>query len=155
LEDREVSVLKNIDLLIKAREEGGYGRLSQEAARRRLEWYDANRMRLGLEGSIVRRAYTLLLIRYLGLDPAEVPVIYEDEGKIVWRSFNFCPLLEACRRLGLDTREVCRMYQELPVSALISRIDPDLRFSRDYDRIRPYTSFCEEIIELRRAPPSP
>jgi hypothetical protein len=91
----------------------------------------------------------MFLLRHLGLDPAEVPVVYEDERRIVWRSFNFCSMLEACLRLGLDTRQACREGTEESVQRLIARLDPRLRFSRNYvDGIRPYAPYCEEQIEL-------
>ena len=69
----------------------------------------------------------------MGLDPRDVPVVYEDERTIIWRSTNFCPTLEACRRLELDTRIVCRAATEGVVQALIACLDPRLRFSRNYD----------------------
>jgi hypothetical protein len=34
------------------------------------------------------------------------------------------------------------------VQVFISRIDPQLRFQRNYDALRPYTPYCEEIITL-------
>lgn len=86
------------------------------------------------------------MIQYLGLGPREVPVVYEDERKIIWRSYNFCPVLEACKRLGIDTREVCRQTEEKPFQELISRISPNLKFSRNYEKIRPYEQYCEEMI---------
>ena len=68
---------------------------------------------------------------------------------IIWRSTNFCPTLEACRRLGLDTRVVCRAATEGAVQALIARLDPRLRFSRNYETgIRPHADYCEEQITL-------
>jgi hypothetical protein len=149
LDDREGSVRRNMERLVEAEAEGGYASFVRELTTKRDEWYEANKDALRLEGSEVRRAYALLLIRYLGLDPAQVPVVYEDEVRIIWRSFNFCPLLEACRRLGKDTREVCRRAQEAPAQALVSKVSPRLKFSRNYDRIRPYEQFCEEMIEKR------
>ena len=85
----------------------------------------------------------------MGLDPRDVPVVYEDARTIIWRSTNFCPTLEACRRLELDTRIVCRAATEGVVQALIACLDPRLRFSRNYDAgIRSYADYCEEKIEL-------
>ena len=76
-------------------------------------------------------------------------VEYEDERRIVWRSTNFCPTLEACWRLGLDTRVVCRTATERSVEALIRRLDDRLRFSRNYETgMRPYAEYCEEEIWL-------
>lgn len=128
---------------------GNYRPIHQELERKRQAWWEANRDTLRLSGPLPRQAYTMFLLQHLGLDPAEVPVVYEDERKIVWRSFNFCSMLEACVRLGLDTRQVCREGSEESVGHLIARLDPRLRFSRNYvDGIRPYAPYCEETIEL-------
>lgn len=128
---------------------GDYRLIHEEFDGKRQAWWEANRDTLRLEGSLPRQAYTMFLLLYLGLDPQEVPVVCEDERMIVWRSFNFCSMLEACVRLGLDTRQVCREGTEESVQRLITRLDPRLRFSRNYaDGIRPYAPYCEERIEL-------
>ena len=89
------------------------------------------------------------MLGYLRLDPRTVPVVYEDDRMIIWRSANFCPTLEACRWLGLDTRVVCRAATEGAVQALIARLDPRLRFSRNYETgTRPHADYCEEQIVL-------
>ena len=128
---------------------GDYRLIHEELDRKRRAWWEANRDTLRLDGPPPRQAYTMFLLLYLGLDPEEVPVVYEDERVIVWRSFNFCSMLEACVRLGLDTRQVCREGTEESVQHLIARLDPRLRFSRNYaDGIRPHAPYCEETIEL-------
>jgi tRNA(adenine34) deaminase len=128
---------------------GDYGRIHEVLDRKRQAWWEANKDALRLTGPLPRQAYTMFLLLHLGLDPAEVPVVYEDERCIVWRSFNFCSMLEACVRLGLDTRQVCREGAEESVQRLIERLDPRLCFSRNYvDGIRPYAPYCEERIEL-------
>jgi hypothetical protein len=35
-----------------------------------------------------------------------------------------------------------------PVQAFLSKIDPRLRFDRNYEALRPHTVYCEEIITL-------
>jgi tRNA(adenine34) deaminase len=128
---------------------GDHRPIHEELERKRQAWWEANRDALRLIGPLPRQAYTMFLLEHLGLEPTEVPVVYEDERLIVWRSFNFCSTLEACVRLGLDTRQVCREGTEESVQHLISRLDPRLRFSRNYlDGIRPYAAYCEERIEL-------
>jgi hypothetical protein len=128
---------------------GDYRPIHEELDRRRQAWWEANRDTLRLSGPLPRQAYTMFLVCHLGLDPAEAPVVYEDEQRIVWRSFNFCSMLEACIRLGLDTRQVCRAGAEESVQNLIARLDPRLRFSRDYGNgIRPYAPYCEEQIQI-------
>jgi tRNA(Arg) A34 adenosine deaminase TadA len=80
------------------------------------------------------------------LAEADLPILAESEGEIVWTSRNPCPTLEACRRLGLDTRIVCRRAYEKPTQAFLSTLDPELRFIRDYREIRSHASACAECI---------
>jgi tRNA(Arg) A34 adenosine deaminase TadA len=54
--------------------------------------------------------------------------------------------LEACSQLGLDTRTVCRSAYEKSVQVLLPRLDPHLRFVRDYSVIRPHAPHCRESI---------
>jgi hypothetical protein len=58
--------------------------------------------------------------------------------------------LEACKVLQLDTRKVCRLYSECSTDTLVKQIHPKLRFSRNYEKLRPYHESCEEIIEFER-----
>jgi tRNA(Arg) A34 adenosine deaminase TadA len=82
----------------------------------------------------------------MGLSAGDVPVIFESETEIVWLSQNNCPTLEACAALGLDTRQVCRAAYEKSTQALVSQLDPQLRFLRSYDEIRPHAEHCRERI---------
>ncbi len=116
---------------------------------KRLAWLE--RVAPGLErsGDALEDGYRAFYQRYLGLEtPRDGEIVERSPRRMVTRWWNPCPTLEACRALGLDTRVVCRMAYEAPVQALFSRIDPRLRFRRNYDAIRPYAPYCEEIIEL-------
>jgi hypothetical protein len=114
---------------------------------RYMNWYEKNK-NLNLQGTDVRKAYTLFIVEFMGLSQLEAPVVYEDEKKIVWRADIECSVLEACRRGGFDTREVCRKGLEKCVQTLVEKINPKLRFSRNYEKMKPYTDYCEEFIEL-------
>lgn len=128
---------------------GNYAAFHEAMIAKRLAWWDAHRADLRLSGALPRQGYTLTMLIYLGLAPDEVPVVYEDDSRIVWRSVNFCPTLEACRQLGLDTRTVCREATEGSVEALIRKLDDRLRFRRNYATgLRPYAPYCEEEIVL-------
>ncbi len=88
----------------------------------------------------------LLFFEYMGLNREVLPVTAESE--IAWLSRNPCPTLEACKRLGLDTREVCRAYEK-STQAFLSQLDPTLRFVRSYKEIRPRAGHClERIVRL-------
>jgi hypothetical protein len=90
----------------------------------------------------------MVLLRYMKIPANEVPAV-ETENKITWRSSNFCPILEACQRLGLDTRVVCKQGAEQSVQDLVSKLNPNLIFSRNYEDLRPYRKYCEESFELK------
>jgi tRNA(Arg) A34 adenosine deaminase TadA len=93
-----------------------------------------------------RLGYETLLLRYLGLSESDVPVIYESDTNITWLSHNRCPTLDACTSLGLSTSTVCRAVYEKPTQALLSRMDPELRFVRQYTEMRPEFPHCKEMI---------
>jgi tRNA(Arg) A34 adenosine deaminase TadA len=96
-----------------------------------------------------RDVYELLFFENMGLTRDELPVILESPDEIVWLSRNRCALLEACITLGLDTRMVCRPVNEKATQAFLSRINPQLRFHRSYEEIRPHADYCkEEIIRV-------
>ncbi|MEE9465236.1 MAG: hypothetical protein V3W14_06680 [Candidatus Neomarinimicrobiota bacterium] len=129
-----------------------FARRGQKVSRKRLAWWDANRERLTQPDwerlPLLDRAYRIFYLEYLGLDPEEVPIVERSASRLVVRSANFCPVHAACEALGLDTREVCRAIYEQPVTDLLRQIDPRLRFSRNYEAIRPYAAYCEEMIEM-------
>ncbi len=116
--------------------------------KRRLEWFKEHKKSLKLKGTEVRKGFQLVLLEYMGIKPEEVPIIEETKKKITWRAYDFCPYLEAAKNVGLDIRLVCKNVTEMPVQALLDMINPKLRFSRSYGKIRPYTEYCEETIEL-------
>lgn len=117
----------------------------------RIAWFGENRDDVipRLKGSEVERAYQLILMK-IGIAEKEAPIIEKTDDRLVFRSENPCPVLDACDILGLDTRVVCRLYTEEATDALIKKLNPQLKFTRNYARLRPDNPFCEEIIELRR-----
>jgi len=128
--------------------------LGQELAKKRTAWFDENRGEIvaTLGGSDLEKAYQLIL-KKIGVDSEEAPITEKDEDRIVFHSENPCPALDACEILGLDTRQVCRLHTEEATDALIKKINPSLKFSRNYSRLRPSAPFCEEIIQLQRNGP--
>lgn len=146
METREKIILAKIKQIKTNKKH--FWKIAKEQTVKRVAWYIANKEKLTLTGSLVRQAYTLVMVANMKINLSEIPVIYEDKKKIIWHSFNFCPVLEACKCLGLDTRVICRIGYEKPIQNLISCLNPKLRFSRNYEKIRPYVEYCEEIIEF-------
>ena len=122
------------------------------SAARRLKWYREQFVDRPVPGEgPLEQAYRLLLLR-LGIGEAEAPIVERGPDRLVFHSRNFCPTLEACRILNLDTRRVCRLYKERATKELIRQVDSRLTFRRNYAKLRPHDGYCEEIIELRPLP---
>lgn len=122
---------------------------AQQITERRLEWIEQHRdVFRRLRGTEVRKGFQLVLQEYMGIPLQEIPIIEETETKITWGAYDFCPYYEAIKALGMDTRLVCRDATEGPVQAMLNILNPKLRFSRNYERVRPYAEYCEETIEL-------
>ena len=122
-----------------------YQAIEAEVTQKRLAWLEQHRPKPDRPVS-PRAAFELLFLDYMGLTPADLPVIRETDRQIVWLSRNPCPTLVACQQLGLDTRQVCRAAFEQSTQAFLSYLDPHLRFWRSYEEIRPYASHCREMI---------
>lgn len=124
--------------------------IEEETIAKRLVWCDSHLPARNTSAASTapspRAAFEALFFQYMGLDPRDIPVLHEDENEITWSSLNPCPTLEACQQLRLDTRAVCRGAYEKSTQAFLSRLDPQLRFIRDYREIRPYSHHCLERI---------
>ena len=124
-----------------------YREIEDEIAQKRSAWLAQNQPAAGKHVRFSpRQAFEKLFFDYMGLPVNELPVLSETDDEIVWRSLNRCPTLEACQRLGLDTRRICRAINEKSTQAFLSRLDPQLRFLRSYAEIRPHTDYCRESI---------
>jgi tRNA(Arg) A34 adenosine deaminase TadA len=120
--------------------------IEQAVTEKRLNWW-VNHTDLKPAGPISPRlAFERLFFDYMGLKKEDLPILTESENEIVWASKNPCPTLEACGRLKLDTRTVCRHAYEKSTQAFISQLDPCLRFVRSYKEIRPHAKICRESI---------
>jgi tRNA(adenine34) deaminase len=124
-----------------------YQAIEAEVAQKRLAWFrQCDQIAVRNEYPTPRQAFDLLFFDYMGLSPGDLPIVSESETEIVWQSANPCPTLEAVKALGLDTRTVCRATTEKSTQAFVSQIDPQLRFLRSYEEIRPYANHCREMI---------
>jgi len=116
---------------------------------KRLAWLNRNLGTLERTDDPVADGYRIFYGVYLGVSTPEHGEIVEATAKkLVTRWWNHCPTLEACRKLGLDTREICKKVYHEPVQVFLAEIDPRLRFARNYAALRPYAPYCEEIITL-------
>ncbi|HQQ41150.1 MAG TPA: hypothetical protein PLR57_06540 [Clostridia bacterium] len=133
---------------LQGADEAALDALNEDSVLRRTAWFNEHRAGFGfLAGDPLEAGYRLLLARF-GITPEQAPVIERTERRIVFHSQNFCPTLEACRRLGLDTRLVCKLLNERATDSLVKLINPRLTFSRNYEQLRPYAPYCDETITL-------
>lgn len=129
--------------------EKALGYLERCVTEKRLAWLDERLDKMERTGDDVEDGYRIFYEEYLGISvPKDGEVVDKTDKKMVMRWWNYCPVLEACRKFELDTRTVCKKAYHKPVQIFLSRINPRLKFDRNYDSIRPYTPYCEEIITL-------
>jgi hypothetical protein len=116
---------------------------------KRTAWLDRNLPVLERTADPIEDAYRIFYEVYLGISaPNDGEIVERAPGRMVTRWWNQCPTLDVCQKLGLDTREVCKKAYHQPVQVFLSRIDPRLRFERNYGALRPQAAYCEEIISL-------
>ena len=120
--------------------------IEHAVAQKRVQWFKEHRLALINLVPTPRRAFEMLFFDYMGLHPQDLPILSESELEITWLSRNPCPTLDACEILGLDTRQVCLSAYERSTQALLSCLDPQLRFLRSYREIRPHAPHCRESI---------
>lgn len=120
--------------------------IEKAVSRKRLNWWASHEALKKGHPVSPHYAFECLFFDYMGLTRSDLPILSESDTEITWASQNPCPTLEACRRLGLDTRDVCRQAYEKSTQAFISQLDPQLRFTRSYTEIRPHAGICRESI---------
>ena len=129
--------------------EEALGYLEKCVIEKRLGWLDERLDKMERTGNAVEDGYRIFYEEYLGISASkDGEVVDKTDKKIVMRWWNYCPVLEGCRKFGLDTRVVCKKAYHKPVQVFLSKINSKLKFDRNYDSIRPYTPYCEEIITL-------
>jgi len=121
--------------------------LEKLLTQKRIAWLKKNQEKLDLSGTEVEKALQLICQKF-EINPRNLKIIEKTPAKIVYQSFNPCPILEACKVLSLDTREVCKKAYEKSVIDFLKVFNPRLTFKRNYAKIRPYAKYCEETIEL-------
>lgn len=116
---------------------------------KRLAWLDGHLGALDRSGNSLLDGFRIFYQDYLGISiEKDGEVVEATDIRLVTRWWNNCPTLEACKALGLDTRVICKKVYHKPVQVFLSKIDPRLKFDRNYTALRPYAPYCEELITL-------
>ena len=129
--------------------------------KKRLKWYDEHKGELNYTKceylTDIQKAFIILFRHRLKIDTNDLRIvpIYDSKQGIFTthiQSRNFCPYLEAFKRMKLKPEEsikLCRLVLEKPCQALIDKINPKIKFSRDYSHIRPLSNYCDERLILK------
>jgi hypothetical protein len=116
---------------------------------KRKAWLEKNLSGFKKTNEPVWDGYQLFYKIYLGIEaPKDGEIAEQSDQHITIRWWNSCPTLVACEKLGLDTKQICKKAYHKPVQEFLMQLNPDLRFGRNYDCIRPYAPYCEETIYL-------
>ena len=120
--------------------------LANMITQRRLNWLNHNEhlLRDGLISP--EEAYKLLIYHHMKVEEG-ITIRKISNNLMMAEARNFCPYLEACQRLEMDTKFVCKEIGEPSIIAFMEEISPKLHFFRDYSKIRPYSDHCLEFVE--------
>lgn len=115
---------------------------------KRGKWLDANINSLPLVGNPVKDGFRIFYETYLNIHPdgGDGRIVEISDKKIVSEWWNKCPVLEYCKKYGLNTRLICRKVYHRPTEKFFKRINPKLNFDRNYEKIRPYAPSCVELV---------
>lgn len=111
-------------------------------------WFRENAVKLNHSGSPLLAAYRMMFEDLLGRNLSEIDIVEQSEERIVHHYTLPCSMLDACLKLGLDTRKICKALHQESANTLMQLVDPRLRFDRDYKKIRPHTEYCVEMFWL-------
>lgn len=129
--------------------EKAFSILEQFVIENRLNWIKQNYKIIKKRKGTINDAMEIFYRLNQGLDFKDAKVVKKTDKILITRWHNFCPVLEACKALKLDTREICKKIYDRPNQIFLSRVNPRLAFRRNYKQVRPYSDYCEEIIEYK------
>lgn len=125
--------------------------LEKLAVEKRLKWLKENYRAVNRQDkNIINSIDKIFYKKFYKLAYKDRKIVKKDKYMLQTRWYNYCPVLEACKAVGLDTREICRKIYHRPNQVFLSKINPKLRFKRNYRKIRPHADYCEEIIKLKK-----
>ena len=83
------------------------GYLEKCVMERRASWLDDVLNKIEKSENLVEDEYRIFYEKYLGIAvPREGEIVEKTDKKLVMKWWNYCPVLEACKKFGLDMRVV-------------------------------------------------
>ncbi|HPI67417.1 MAG TPA: hypothetical protein PKZ16_02655 [bacterium] len=126
-----------------------FGFLEKCVIQNKILWLEQNLDKIKLTDDPLENVIKVFYEAYLGISFGKNGKIIKKTNKeLITRCWNKCPVLEACNKLNLDTKKICRQAYHRYAQIFVKRIHPKLKFYRNYNHIRPYTPYCEEKIIL-------
>ncbi|MCS7369601.1 MAG: hypothetical protein NDF57_07810 [archaeon GBS-70-058] len=92
----------------------------------------------------------LFYIQFLRLKKDDIEVIKLNDRELITRAKNPCPILKLSLILKIDTKISCKIISEPVCKYVLRKLNPNLKFERNYNHIRPYSESCEERIYLQK-----
>jgi hypothetical protein len=87
--------------------ERALGYLERCVIEKRVAWLDERLDKMERKGDAVEDGYRIFYEGYLGIAvPRDGEIVEKTDKKLVMRWWNYCPVLDACKKFGLDTRVV-------------------------------------------------
>jgi len=141
--------IKQLNLVVK--KELAINESASFISERRLNWFKENKGILKKYHNLPpeEKAYRIIFFDHMKINPRYSKMIRVNKNKIKIESSNFCPYLEACKELKLDVKMICKKIGEPSINKLCEMINRRLKFSRNYKKLRPFHTFCEEYIEIK------
>ena len=92
--------------------------------------------------------FRIFYLDFLRIPRQYVEMVEMTSTKFVTRCFNPCPILDFARIININTRDVCKVISETISNWFLYFLNKQLKFTRNYQQIRPYCSNCEETVSL-------
>jgi hypothetical protein len=128
---------------------------------KRMEWFDENKDKLDfylkLKDATDLQKALALLFGYMHVNPKDIsviPIYIEEQALFTVNIYsrNFCPYLDAFKRMDINpvsSAKLCELALESPCQALIDKVNPNIRFHRNYRSVRPISECCSEGLVIR------
>lgn len=148
---KEIGDEKAFKILLEAR--------SKVYADEQIKWARENMARLGIKGNDANAAFELTeaffkdtrmyTFGHLMAETTEKYGEFIEKGpkRVVIRHNLWCPLLEACKNLGVETRYLCENFA-FPEWERVVKTVINPNFTLKANKIRPEAGYCEEVYEI-------
>jgi len=121
--------------------------LKDNIVERRLRWYEKNKKNLKISENPVDNAYNIMTERLKIIDDADIYI--RGDRSMTFRTSKPCPVHEACKILGMDSKRICKAVCEGSANDFLQKLDPKIRFTIDHKKKGP-EEFTIETIELKQ-----